>query len=141
MVAMEPAERIRASAVATLAPSSRWAITVERGPAGFAIRAEHPASAGMIIETGTFDEGAAIAMVKQWMRDSEFSVADAAPDLVHGDIALGVRTLTAAFNWPTDQVRAVAFLLFEAGGLTSDEAGWLAGYASHDAPMHARPPI
>ena len=38
------------------------------------------------------------------------------------------------------QVRAVAFLLFDADVLTADEAGWLAGFVADDAPMVATPP-
>ena len=69
------------------------------------------------------------------------AVADAAPELVHPDTVAGVRTLAVAFDWPTVQVRAVAFLLFDAGVLTADEAGWLSGFVAHDAPMVVTPPI
>ncbi len=66
-------------------------------------------------------------------------MADAAPELVHPDTVAGVRSLALAFRWPVVQVRAVAFLLFAAGALTTDEAGRLAGFVADDAPMEAAP--
>jgi hypothetical protein len=59
------------------------------------------------------------------MEQREIAVADAAPTLAHPDTVASVRTLAVAFDWPTVQVRAVAFLLYGAGVLTVDEAGWL----------------
>ena len=93
-----------------------------------------------MLETGTFDRDQAERHVVCWMRQREFVVADAAPELEHADIVAGVRSLVTAFDWPTVQARAVAFLLFEADGLTADEAGWLAGFVASDAPMVATPP-
>ncbi|HEX8805154.1 MAG TPA: hypothetical protein VF743_13200 [Acidimicrobiales bacterium] len=124
-----------------LTPSSRWTLGTEPNPRGFVLVADHPASAGLVLETGTFDGGVAERHVDSWMRQREFAVADAAPDLVHPDTVAGVRTLVTTFDWPTVEVRAVAFLLFDAGALTADEAGWLAGFVAGDAPMEARSPL
>ena len=88
----------------------------------------------------TFDRELAERRIDSWMHEREFAVADAAPELVHPDAAAGVRNLVTAFGWPTVQLRAVAFLLFEVDALTADEAGWLAGFATSDAPMVASPP-
>jgi hypothetical protein len=118
-----------------LAPSSQWALSTERNAGGFVLVAEHPASAGLMFETGTFDSDEAERHIAWLMRQREFPVADAAPELAHPDTVSGVRGLVVAFNWPTVQVRAVAFLLFDAGVLTADEAGWLAGFVALDAPM------
>jgi hypothetical protein len=60
---------------------------------------------------------------------------------VHSDTVASVRALAVAFDWSTVQVRAVAFLLFEAGALTADEAGWLSGFVAEDALMEATLPI
>jgi len=123
-----------------LAPSSRWVLSTERNPGGLVLLAEHPASAGLVLETGTFDRDLAERHIAWWMRQREFAVADAAPELVHPEAVAGVRTLVQAFEWPTVQVRAVAFLLFEVDVLTADEAGWIAGFVASDAPMVRRPP-
>jgi hypothetical protein len=124
-----------------LGPSSRWTLTLQRDARGFVLVADHPASAGLMIETGTLDHDLAARRISSWMGQREVAVADAAPELVHPDTAAGVRALAVAFDWPTVQVRAVAFLLFEAGVLTADEAAWLSGFVAHDAPMVVTPPI
>ena len=124
-----------------LGPSSRWTFTAHRDARGFVVVAEHPASAGLVIETGTLDYDLAARRISSWIDQRELEVADAAPELVHPDTVAGVRALALAFGWPTVQVRAVAFLLFEAGVLTADEAGWLSGFVADDAPMVVTPPI
>jgi hypothetical protein len=105
-------------------------LSTERNPGGLVLVAEHPASAGLVLETGTFDRDLAERHIAWWMRQREFAVADAAPELVHPEAVAGVRTLVQAFEWPTVQVRAVAFLLFEVDVLTADEAGWIAGFVA-----------
>jgi hypothetical protein len=125
-----------------LGPSSRWTLALERDARGIVLVAEHPASAGLVIETGTLDHDLAARRIASWWSSQrEVAVADAAPDLVHPDTVAGVRHLALAFAWPTVQVRGVAFLLFEAGALTADEAGWLSGFVADDAPMVVTSPI
>jgi hypothetical protein len=124
-----------------LGPFSRWTLTLRRDARGSILVADHPASAGLIIETGTLDHDLAARRIFSWIRQREVAVADAAPELVHPDTVAGVRALALAFDWPTAHVRAVAFLLFQAGVLTADEAGWLSGFVADDAPMTATPPI
>jgi hypothetical protein len=124
-----------------LGPSSRWTLDLQPEAHGLVLVADHPASAGLVIEIDTLDHELAARRSSSWMRHREVAVADAAPELVHPDTVLGVRSLAVAFDWPTVQVRAVAFLLFEAGVLTADEAGWLSGFVADDAPMVVTPPI
>jgi hypothetical protein len=125
----------------TLVASSRWRLTVERDDRGFTLVAEHPASAGLVLETGTLDRDLAASRISAWIAQREIGVADAAPELLHADTVAGVRALAQAFDWPTVQVRAVAFLLYDAGVLAADEAAWLSGFVADDAPMVATPPI
>jgi len=125
----------------TLGASSRWRLTVERDDRGFTLVAEHPASADLVFETGTLDRDLAASRISAWIAQREIGVADAAPELVHADTVAGVRSLAQAFDWPTVQVRAVAFLLYDAGVLTAKEAAWLSGLVADDAPMVATPPI
>jgi hypothetical protein len=125
----------------TLGASSRWRLTVERDDRGFTLVAEHPASAGLVLETGTLDRDLAASRISAWFAQREIGVADAAPELVHADTVAGLRGLAQAFDWPTVQVRAVAFLLYDAGVLTADEAAWLSGFVADDAPMVATPPF
>ena len=54
---------------------------------------------------------------------------------------LGVRNLTQGFHWSSNEVRSLAFLLYEAGALTVDEAAWLAGYCGAGAPMSLQSPL
>jgi hypothetical protein len=125
----------------TLVASSRWRLSVERDDRGFTLVAEHPASAGLVLETGTLDRDLAASRISAWIAQREIGVADAAPELLHADTVAGVRALAQAFDWPTVQVRAVAFLLYDAGVLAADEAAWLSGFVADDAPMVATPPI
>ena len=120
---------------------SRWTFSVQREDDGFTLFADHPASAGLVIATGTFDRDLAAGRVTSWLDKREIAVADAAPELVHPYTVAGVRNLTVAFNWPAVQVRSVAYLLYEAGALTTHEAGWLSGFVAEDAPMVDTPPV
>jgi hypothetical protein len=121
--------------------SSGWVPTVGRETSGFVVTAEHPASPGLVIETGTLDGDLAVQRIVAGIDRREVALADAAPEFAHPDTVAGVRNLARAFDWPTVQVRAVAFLLFEAGALTADEAAWLTGFVANDAPMVHTPPI
>jgi hypothetical protein len=129
-----------AAARRELGQSSRWTLSADRNASGFVLVADHPASAGLVLDTATFDLDIAVQLVSSWMRQREVAIADAAPDLVHPATVAGVRALARAFEWPTVQVRAVAFLLFETGVLSVDEAAWLAGFVGTEAPMVATPP-
>jgi hypothetical protein len=122
-----------------MAPTTRWRFVIDRD-AGLVVRAEHPASAGLGFDLTGTDDDKAMRALAEWAKDREFGLADAAPELEHPEVVLGVRTLALAFGWPAMEVRAVAYLIFESGGLTSMEAGWLAGYAAPDAPMVSQPP-
>lgn len=77
------------------------------------------------VETVVAPGWEAARLIATWMEQREIAVADAARTLAHPDTVASVRTLAVAFEWPTVQVRAVAFLLYGAGVLTVDEAGWL----------------
>lgn len=134
-------DELLAMARRELGPSSRWTLALERDARGIVLVAEHPASAGLVIETGTRDHELAARRIASWIDQRELAVADAAPDLVHPDTVAGVRAMALAFGWPTVQVRGVAFLLFGAGALTADEAGWLSGFVADDAPMVVTSPI
>lgn len=116
-----------------------WRFVVDEGPVR-AVRAEHPASAGLVLELPETDESDLLRSVAEWTTHPEFDLAATAPPLEHPSIVLGVRTLIGAFGWSADEVRAVAYLMFESGGLTPMEAGWLAGFAAPDAPMALQPP-
>jgi hypothetical protein len=123
-----------------LAPSSRWVLRADRnGADGFVIVADHPASAGLVLETATFDRDLAERRITWWMREREFAVADAAPELVHPSVVAEVRALAQAFAWSAVQLRTVAFLLFGVDAISADEAAWLAGFVAPDAPMVATP--
>ena len=60
--------------------------------------ADHPASTGLIIETGTLNHDLAARRISSWMRQREVAVADAAPERVHPDTVAGVRALALAFD-------------------------------------------
>jgi hypothetical protein len=80
-------------------PFSRWTLTLPRDARGFILVADHPASAGLIMETGTLDHDLAARRISSWMHQREVAVADAAPELVHVDTVAGVRALAQAFDW------------------------------------------
>jgi len=122
-----------------LPASSRWVLGLDRRTDGFVIVADHPASAGLVLETATFDKDVAERRIAPWTREREFAVADAAPELVHAGVVAEVRALAQAFAWPAAQVRAVACMLFGVEAISADEAAWLAGFVAPDAPMVATP--
>jgi hypothetical protein len=95
-----------------LGSSSRSTFTLQRHAHGFVLVADHPASAGLMIETGTLDHDLAAHRISSWMDHRAVAVADAAAELMHSDTVAGVQALAEAFDWPTAQVRTVAFLLF-----------------------------
>lgn len=121
----------------------RWAIeptTNDRGE--WEISLTHPASAGIVILTGRTNPAAAITTASESLNTmTEIDVASAAPSLKHTNLIAGLRTITKAFNWSTQEVRAVAFLLFEFDHLTEDEAAWLSGFEGDGAPMNPVSPI
>ena len=118
------------SVEATLDPDATWVITLA-----------HPASAGVIIETGATDQAEAVAVSGHLLAASiEIDIASAAPDLAHADLIAGLRTISKAFEWDHREVRAVAFLMYEHGHLNHDETAWLSGYEGIDAPMRAVSP-
>ena len=121
--------------------SSGWVLDVRREAGGFVVTARHSASNGLVIETGTLKADLAVHRLVASIDRREVALANAAPELAHPDTVAGVRTLTTAFDWPTVQVRAVAFLLFGAGVLTAEEAAWLSGFVASDAPMVHTSPI
>ena len=102
---------------------------------------EHPASAGVVLELRETDPAeAAAAATRILAAHREVQLAFAAPELTNPDLVMGLRTLTAAFTWSNLEVRSVAFLLYEHGHLTVDEAAWLGGYEGKDPPMTVTSP-
>ena len=71
----------------------------------------------------------------------EIDVAASAPALEHADLLAGLRTIAAMFGWDNDEVRAVAFLMFENGHLTLDETAWVSGYIGGGSPMCPTSPM
>ena len=119
----------------------RWSVNASLAPDGWKISLTHPASAGLIIETGTVVEHDAVEIARRVIASStEIDIASAAPALEHLDLLLGLRTVAKAFGWQSREVGAVAFLLFENGLLTLDETAWLAGYEGIEAPMRPQSP-
>lgn len=120
-----------------------WNVEASTDPvAGWKITLSHPASAGLTIETGTSVEADAVeTSVRVLTTSGEIEIVRAAPDLVHSDLVMGLRTLTLAFRWDCREVAAVAFLLYEHGHLTLDETAWLSGFEGIGAPMQRRSPL
>ena len=121
----------------------RWTVEASADrQAGWVITLTHPASAGLIIETGTGIEGDAIGTVTRVLAATkEIDIASSAPALEHLDLLLGLRTVAKMFGWENLEAGAVAFLMFENGHLTLDETAWIAGYEGHGAPMRPRSPL
>jgi hypothetical protein len=121
----------------------RW--TVEASPrrdVGWLITLTHPASAGLVIETGAREEVEAIDVGGRILADcTEIDIATAAPHLEHPSLIAGLRTVATAFEWSSREVRALVFLLFEHDHLTLEEAAWLGGFAGSDAPMEPVSPL
>ena len=116
---------------ASIDPDRAWVIALT-----------HPASAGLVVETGTAVEDDAVEIAGRVLEHStEIDIARAAPVLLHAELVMGLRTVAAMFEWPSHEVKAVVFLMFEHGHLTLDEATWLAGYEGVDAPMQPRSPL
>jgi hypothetical protein len=102
----------------------------------------HPASAGLIIPTGSDSVAEAIEIAGRVLSAStEIDIASAAPALEHAELLLGLRTVATMFGWGNREVGAVAFLMFENGHLTLDETAWLAGYEGVGAPMRPHSPV
>lgn len=121
-----------------------WTVTARLrdvdGQAWIQIRALHPASAGL------FWSHPATESLLPWLEhalssERELALASQAPELIDSALVLGLRNLTKRYEWPAEQLQAVAFLLYENGAITEDEAAWLAGYVAHDAPMRATSPL
>jgi hypothetical protein len=124
-----------------LGPFSRWTLTLRRDARGFILVADHPASAGLIIETGTLDHDLAARRISSWIRQREVAVADAAPELVHPDTVARVRARRLGTAGTRRREHAPLASRRPAPVLTADEAGWLCGFVADDAPMTATPPI
>jgi hypothetical protein len=120
-----------------------WSVEASADPvAGWNITLSHPASAGLIIETGTTVEADAVeTSVRVLTMSRELEIARAAPDLVHSDLVVGLRTVASAFRWDCREVAAVAFLMSEHGHLTLDETSWLSGFEGIGAPMQPSSPL
>jgi hypothetical protein len=133
-------DEVLATARRLLGAASGWSLRSERRGGRLSLIAEHPASSGMVLDLEVSDPK--MAQQLDWFcGEREIAVASAAPPLVHPDVVLGVRALARAFEWPTREVKAVAFLMFEAGALSVDETSWLAGYVAEDAPMERVSPL
>lgn len=109
---------------------------------GWVIALTHPASAGLIVETGTAVEVDAVETGRRVLAASkEIDIACAAPVLQHAELIMDLRAVASAFGWDSREVGAVAFLMFEHGYLTLDETAWLSGYEGVGAPMQPRSPL
>jgi len=119
-----------------------WIVDASLSPVeGWVITLTHPASAGLVITTGTADASEAISFGESILAAStEIDIAAAAPHLQHAQLVAGLRTVATMFGWESAEVRAVAFLMFENGHLTLDETSWLSGYEGVGAPMQPRSP-
>jgi hypothetical protein len=99
------------------------------------IELAHPGSAGLRLQIDP-DTPDVRGEVVTWLQQNRIlHVVAAAPHFEHPTPASGLRTLTQIFDWPATELRALAFLLWEAGAVTLEEAAWLAGYVADDAPM------
>ncbi|WP_052668107.1 hypothetical protein [Nitriliruptor alkaliphilus] len=116
-----------------------WKVEVRSEPTATAatVSLTHPASHGLLLDVSG---DAAKPDPLTWMQNAlaenpELMVVAAAPALAHRQLVLGVRSLIAAFEWHNREVRALAFVLWEVGALTEQEAAWLAGYCGSEASM------
>lgn len=121
----------------------RWRVESNLDAGGcWVITLTHPASAGLVLDTGSTNEGDAIAVGDRILAaNTEIDIASAAPDLEHDELILGLRAISKMFEWDNGEVRAVAFLMFEQGQLNVDETAWLSGYEGSNAPMTAASPL
>jgi hypothetical protein len=115
-------------------PSSGWSLRLERRGERLTLRAEHQASHGLALDIDTWTSDSA-EHLEWWSHQREVAVAAAAPQLVHPELVMGLRTLTVAYRWGAAELRGIAFLLFEVQALTLEETSWLSGYVADDAPM------
>ena len=125
------------------ANSVGWTVVASRDRRGaWLVSLDHPASAGLRIETGATDalEATRIAM-KCIKAADEITTASAAPALEHRDLVMEVRTIAQVFDWHTDEIRAVAFMLFSHGHISRGEAAWMSGFLGHGAPRHPVDPV
>ena len=123
--------------------ADRWTVVASIDDQGcWVVQLEHPASAGLGLETGAADEAdAAPIAIRMLESNGEIAIASASPRLEHADLCLGVRTLAMAFQWHNREVAGVTFLMFEHGHLTERETAWLAGFVGHDAPSAHLSPL
>ncbi|MEQ1788206.1 MAG: hypothetical protein ABL966_14225 [Acidimicrobiales bacterium] len=133
-------DEVLAAARQMFGSASRWSAHIERHDDRLLLFAEHPASSGLVLDTDSSDPQMA-ERVGWFCRQREVAVAEASPHLVHRDAVMGVRALAKAYEWPAAEVKGVAFLLFDVGALTQEEASWLAGYVAEDAPMEPVSPL
>lgn len=116
--------------------SQAWNLRCESEEGGYVMYADHPASAGLVIETTTDDSDRAIRICTDTLEGArEVAIADAAPSLDHPELVMGIRTLVTGFDWPAGQVTGLTFLLAEHGAINDEEAAWLSGFVAWDAPM------
>ena len=144
MIAGVAGSTVDASIIKWLGPRlDRWSVDASVDPqTGWVIALTHPASAGLMIQTGTTDEAVAVETGRRVLAaNAEIDIASAAPVLEHPDLILGLRTVATMFGWESREVGAVAFVMFENGHLTLDETAWLAGFEGVGAPMQPRSPI
>lgn len=103
----------------------------------------HPLSAGLAVEFArdTSPNVYAPVIERSVVRSHEVAAIGALPQPAQRslELAVAIRQLSLAFNWPATQIAGMAGLLFEHGAISHDEAAWLAGYCAHDAPMTPRP--
>ena len=116
MIAASHVPRLRqASSSGSARVWTGWTVDASADPQmGWVIALTHPASAGLIIETGTAVEADAVETGRRVLAASaEIDIASAAPVLEHADLVMGLRTVAMSFGWESREVRAVAFLMFE----------------------------
>jgi len=122
--------------------ADRWTADASIDARGcWVVQLEHPASAGLTVETGAADEAeAARVAIRILTSNDEIEIAAASPTFDHPDLCLGVRALSSAFRWHNREVRGVSFLMFEYGHLSEPETAWLEGFIGTDAPAsHVSP--
>jgi len=71
VVTTEDEDDLVAMARSELGQSSRWVLTSQRDAHGFVLVAHHPASAGLVIETGTLDRELAASRISKWIRQRQ----------------------------------------------------------------------
>lgn len=103
-----------------------WSVEV-RDKGGWTVELTHPASHGLVLETGSGSVAEAIERARQWIDSTdEVRVAGSAPVLSHPDLVLELRGLAAAFQWEPHEIAGVVRMLESYEVIASDEANWLA---------------